>query len=157
MSEELVVRRISDGTVIDHIPAGRALKVLRILGITGEEDFMVSMVMNVRSKKLGKKDIVKVEGRELSSEEVDKIALVAPTATINIIRDYEVIEKRKVELPERIEGIVRCVNPRCVTNAPREAAHPSFRVISRKPLKLVCEYCGEYLTEEEVIAQLAGT
>ncbi len=157
MSEELVVRRISDGTVIDHIPAGRALKVLRILGITGEEGYMVSMVMNVYSKKLGKKDIVKVEGRELSSEEVNKIALVAPTATINIVRDYEVVEKRKVELPDRIEGIVRCVNPKCVTNAPREAVHPSFRVISRKPIKLVCEYCGEYLTEEEVIAQLAGT
>ncbi len=157
MSEELVVRRISNGTVIDHIPAGRALKVLRILGITGEEGYMVSMVMNVYSKKLGKKDIVKVEGRELSSEEVNKIALVAPTATINIVRDYEVVEKRKVELPDRIEGIVRCVNPKCVTNAPREAVHPSFRVISRKPLKLVCEYCGEYLTEEEVIAQLAGT
>jgi len=157
LSEELVVRRISNGTVIDHIPAGRALKVLRILGITGEEGYMVSMVMNVYSKKLGKKDIVKVEGRELSSEEVNKIALVAPSATINIVRDYEVIEKRKVELPERIEGIVRCVNPKCVTNAPREAVRPSFRVISRKPLKLVCEYCGEYLTEEEVIAQLAGT
>ncbi len=157
MSEELVVRRISNGTVIDHIPAGRALKVLRILGITGEEGYMVSMVMNVYSKKLGRKDIVKVEGRELSSEEVNKIALVAPTATINIVRDYEVVEKRKVELPDKIEGIVRCVNPKCVTNAPREAVHPSFRVISRKPLKLVCEYCGEYLTEEEVIAQLAGT
>ncbi|MDK2372837.1 MAG: aspartate carbamoyltransferase regulatory subunit [Candidatus Korarchaeota archaeon] len=157
MSEELVVRRISNGTVIDHIPSGRALKVLRILGITGEEGYMVSMVMNVYSKKLGKKDIVKVEGRELSSEEVNKIALVAPTATINIVRDYEVVEKRKVELPDRIEGILRCVNPKCVTNAPREAVHPSFRVISRKPLKLVCEYCGEYLTEEEVIAQLAGT
>ncbi len=156
MSEELVVRRISDGTVIDHIPAGRALKVLRILGITGDEGLMVSLVMNVYSKKLGKKDIVKVEGRELSKEEVDKIALVAPTATINIVRDYEVVDKRRVELPDKIEGIVKCVNPKCVTNAPREAVKPAFTVISRKPLKLVCEYCGEYLTEEEVIAQLTG-
>ncbi|MCD6348342.1 MAG: aspartate carbamoyltransferase regulatory subunit [Candidatus Korarchaeota archaeon] len=156
MSEELVVRRISDGTVIDHIPAGRALKVLRILGITGDEGLMVSLVMNVYSKKLGKKDIVKVEGRELSKEEVDKIALVAPTATINIVRDYEVVDKRRVELPDKIEGIVKCVNPKCITNAPREAVKPAFTVISRKPLKLVCEYCGEYLTEEEVIAQLTG-
>jgi len=156
MSEELVVRRISDGTVIDHIPAGRALKVLRILGITGDEGLMVSLVMNVYSKKLSKKDIVKVEGRELSKEEVDKIALVAPTATINIVRDYEVVDKRRVELPDKIEGIVKCVNPKCITNAPREAVKPAFTVISRKPLKLVCEYCGEYLTEEEVIAQLTG-
>lgn len=157
MSEELVVRRISDGTVIDHISAGRALKVLSILGITGEEGYMVSLVMNVYSKKLGKKDIVKFEGRELSSEEVNKISLVAPTATINIIRNYEVVEKRKVELPERVEGIIRCVNPNCVTNAPREAVRPIFKVLSREPLKLACEYCGEYLTEEDVIAQLAGT
>lgn len=156
MSGELVVRRISDGTVIDHIPAGRALRVLSILGITGEEGYMVSLVMNVYSNKLGKKDIVKVEGRELSGEEVNKIALIAPTATINIIRDYDVVEKRKVKLPEKVD-IVRCVNPNCVTNAPREAVRPVFRVLSREPLKLVCEYCGEYLTEEDVIAQLAGT
>ncbi len=155
--DKLVVRRISNGTVIDHIPAGRALKVLGILGITGDEGYTVALVMNVHSGKLGKKDIVKVEGRELSKEEVDKIALVAPTATINIVRDYEVVEKRRVELPGMIEGIVRCVNPKCVTNAPREAARPRFRVISREPLKLVCEYCTEYLSEDEVIAQLAGS
>ncbi len=153
----LRVKRISNGIVIDHIPPGSALRVLRIIGITGDEGYIVSIAMNIPSASMGKKDIVKVEGRELSSEEVNKIALVAPTATINIVRDYEVVEKRKVELPDKIEGILRCVNPKCVTNAPREAVHPSFRVISRKPLKLVCEYCGEYLTEEEVIAQLAGT
>ncbi len=157
MSEELVVRRISNGTVIDHIPAGRALKVLKILGITGDEGLMVSLVMNATSRKLGKKDIVKVEGKELSKEEVDKIALVAPTATINIIRNYEVVNKRRVELPRKIEGILRCVNPKCITNAPREAVISTFTVISEKPLKLVCEYCGEYLTEDEVIAQLTGT
>lgn len=156
MKEELVVRRISDGTVIDHITAGRALRVLKLLGITGERGSVVALVMNVPSGKLGKKDIVKVEGRELSKEEVDKIALIAPKATINIIRNYEVIEKRRVELPSRIIGILRCMNPNCVTNVPRESVKPSFTLLSRDPLRMVCEYCGEYLTEEEVVEQLSG-
>ncbi len=156
MKEELVVRRIADGTVIDHIPAGRALRVLRLLGITGERDGIVALVMNVPSSKLGRKDIVKVEGRELSKEEVDKISLIAPTATINIIRNYEVVEKRKVELPSRVIGILRCMNPNCVTNVPRESVKPKFALLSRDPLRMVCEYCGEYLTEEEIIEQLSG-
>jgi len=156
LKEELVVRRISDGSVIDHIPAGRALRVLKLLGITGEREGVVALVMNVPSRKLGKKDIVKVEGKELSKEEVDKISLIAPRATINIIRNYEVVEKRRVELPSRIVGILRCMNPNCVTNAPREAVKPTFTLISRDPLRMVCEYCGEYLTEEEIVEQLSG-
>lgn len=156
MKEELVVRRIANGTVIDHIPAGRALRVLKLLGITGERDGVVALVMNVPSGKLGKKDIVKVEGRELSREEVDKISLIAPTATINIVRNYEVVEKRRVELPSRVIGILRCVNPNCVTNVPRESVKPTFTLLSRDPLRMVCEYCGEYLTEEEIIEQLSG-
>lgn len=156
MKEELVVRRISNGTVIDHIPAGRALIVLRLLGITGEREGVVAMVMNVPSGKLGKKDIVKVEGRELSKEEVDKISLIAPTATINIVRNYEVAEKRKVELPSRLVGTLKCMNPNCITNFPRESVKPIFTLLSREPLRMVCEYCGEYLTEEEIIEQLSG-
>ena len=102
---ELLVRKIREGTVIDHIPAGRALAVLRILGITGREGLRVAVVMNVESRKLGRKDIVKVEGRLLKPHEVDVVALIAPTATINIIRDYKVIEKRKVRLPRLIEEV----------------------------------------------------
>lgn len=156
MKEELVVRRIADGTVIDHIQAGRALRVLKLLGITGERDGVVALVMNVPSLKLGKKDIVKVEGRELSKEEVDKIALISPKATINIIRNYEVVEKRRVELPDRVIGILKCMNPNCVTNIPRESVEPAFTLLSRGPLRMVCEYCGEYLTEEEIVEQLSG-
>jgi len=108
---ELRVQKIKDGTVIDHITQGNALNVLRILGITGKEGNIVSIVMNVPSRKLGKKDIVKIEGRELNPREVNMIALIAPKATINIIRDYQVIEKRKVKLPKVIKGIVKCINP----------------------------------------------
>ncbi|HDJ27368.1 MAG TPA: aspartate carbamoyltransferase regulatory subunit, partial [Aciduliprofundum sp.] len=98
--EELRVRRIREGTVIDHIPPGKALKVLSILGISGSEGTVVAVLMNVESRKLGKKDIVKLEGRFLTRDEVDEIALVAPTATINIIRDYEVAEKFSLTLPK---------------------------------------------------------
>jgi len=147
------VAKIKEGTVIDHITAGRALMVLRILGITGREGFVVSVVMNVPSKKMGRKDIVKIEGRELSPEEVNKIALVAPRATINIIRDYEVVEKHRVELPKTIRNIVRCVNPACITNA-REPIEPLFYVVSEEPLRLKCHYCGRVMEQQDVFACL---
>ena len=155
MSRELIVRKIKHGTVIDHIPAGNALNVLKILGIRGDEGFRVAIIMNVESKKLGRKDIVKVEGRELNPEEVNKIALIAPTATINIVRDYKVVVKLKVKIPDVIEGIVRCVNPNCITNSEREPIKPKFRVVSRDPVKLQCVYCGRYLTREDIAKQFA--
>ena len=154
--EELVVRRIRDGTVIDHIPAGQALNVLRLLRIRGNEGYKVAMVMNVESRKLGKKDIVKVEGRELVHEEVNRIALVAPEATINTIDDFRVKKKAKVRLPGRIKGIVRCTNPNCISNKQREPLLPSFKVTAGAPPLLTCEYCGTYISHEEVIAQYAA-
>lgn len=153
--EELIVQRICEGTVIDHISPGQALNVLKILGIRGGEGYRVAMVMNVDSRKLGKKDIVKVEGRKLSLTELDKIALVAPEATINTIRDYRVEKKAKVRLPDRIEGILKCTNPNCISNKSREPVTPSFKVASRKPTLLVCDYCGSYITHEEVVSQYA--
>ncbi len=148
MGERLIVSKIRDGTVIDHIKAGRALEVLKILGISGKEGNIVAVVMNVSSKKLGRKDIVKVEGVELGKEQVDLIALIAPDATINIIRDYDVAEKYRVKVPEKISGLLRCVNPNCITNQPREPIETSFRVVNVSPLKLKCEYCGVVITEE---------
>jgi len=103
--------------VIDHVTSGHALDVIKILGITGRTGGVVTVAMNIPSKKLGAKDMVKVEGRELKSEEVDKIALLAPHATINIIRNYEAVEKQRVKLPSVIRGIVNCANPACVSNS----------------------------------------
>ncbi len=144
MSRELIVSKIENGTVIDHIPAGRALAVLRVLGITGKEGMRVALVMNVESSKLGKKDIVKIEGRELTPEEVNIISAVAPTATINIIRNFEVVKKFKVSPPEVIKGRFRCKNPTCITNAPREPVEPIFYLVKREPPLFVCAYCGRY-------------
>jgi aspartate carbamoyltransferase regulatory subunit len=152
--EELIVRRIKDGTVIDHIPAGQALSVLRILGLTGREGYTLAVVINVPSKRLGKKDIVKVEGKELKPEEVNRIALVAPEATINTIRKYRVAGKLKVQLPDQITNLIRCTNPNCITNKPREPVTPTFLTLSRSPVLLCCEYCGTYISQEEIVGQL---
>lgn len=145
MSRELKVSSIEEGTVIDHIPAGNALKVVRILGIEGE-GATVSIVMNVGSRQTGRKDIVKVEDRTLSREELDKIALVAPDATINLIEDFDVVEKRGVELPDEIVGIVECPNRSCITNA-GEPVEPRFRVVKRDPVRLRCVYCEREVEE----------
>jgi len=139
MKKELKIPRIKDGTVIDHITAGNAVKVLRILGIPEKTTSVVSVAINVKSK-LGRKDIVKVENRELDPHEVDKIALISPKATINIIRDYDVAEKHKVELPDEITGIVICSNPTCVSNA-NEPVNTRFRVVCKDPPRIKCYYC----------------
>ncbi len=153
-NRKLIVSKIRNGTVIDHIPAGTALHVLRILGITGREGIVVAVLMNVESKKIGKKDIVKVENKELDPNEVNKIALIAPTATINIIRDYTVVKKVKVKLQDIIEGIIRCPNPNCISNRPSEPIKSQFKVIQKYPVKLLCLYCGRYVTREEIATQL---
>lgn len=144
VSKELIVSKIENGTVIDHIPAGRALMVLRVLGITGREGLRIALVMNVDSRKLGKKDIVKIEGRELTPEEVNIISAVAPTATINIVKNFEVTKKFKVSPPEVIRGRFKCRNPMCITNAPREPVVPTFYLVKREPPLFVCAYCGRY-------------
>ena len=157
MDKGLLVRKIRDGTVIDHIPPGNALNVIRILGIAGEDGSRLSIIMNTDSSKLGKKDIVKIEGRELTMDEVDIIALIAPTATINIIRDYEVVSKKDVSIPDTVEGVVKCANPNCISNAGREKAIPKFKVVSKDPLILKCIYCERYTTREDILRQfIAG-
>ncbi len=151
-AKELYVKKIRNGSVIDHISAGHALDVLKILGIGGGEGHIVSVAMNVSSKAASKKDIVKVENRELKPGEVDKIALIAPSATINIIRDYEVAEKTRVKLPESIRGIVRCANPACVSNA-GEPVEPKFLVERQDPLRLRCFYCVRIMDKQDVLKQ----
>jgi len=152
--EEVTLRvsKIRNGTVIDHITSGYALDVVKILGITGKSGNIVTIAMNVPSKRMGKKDIVKIEGRELKAEEVDKIALIAPNATINIIRDYKVVEKKRVQLPKIIKNIVRCANPACISNS-NEPVQPTFYVESQEPLYLKCHYCGYLMERDEILKQ----
>ncbi len=140
-ARELKITPIKNGTVIDHISNGLALEVLRIIGAQSlDKDSTVSVALHVRSAKHGWKDIVKVENMELSPRKVNAIALIAPTATISIIRDFKVREKRSVDLPERIMGIVRCPNANCISNQP-EPIESEFEVTSRRPVVLTCVYC----------------
>ena len=143
---DLKVTPIKNGTVIDHIPAGMALNVLRVLGISGGVSSTVSVLIHVPSKRRGWKDIVKVEDRELNPKELNTIALIAPNATINIIRNYNVAEKHAVVLPERAVGILRCANPNCITNS-REPVESTFLVGSKAPLRLRCQYCERVLPD----------
>lgn len=151
-AEKLRVRKIEAGTVIDHINPGRALTVLEILGIKERTDQPVSMLMNVPSGRFGKKDIVKIEGREVEKDEINKIALTAPNATINVIENYEVVEKKEVEFPEEIEGVVDCSNPECITNT-SEPVSSKFKVIGESPVELRCKYCERITEESEIIKQ----
>lgn len=144
--KELRVHPIRDGTVIDHIKAGQANNVLKILGITGASSAIVSMAMNVTSKTMQHKDIVKIENRELEENEVDKISLISPGATINIIRDFEVVEKYQVELPEIVEGMVKCPNPNCISNT-SEPVTSKFLVTKDTLIRLRCVYCEHIITE----------
>ncbi len=128
---ELRVKPINNGTVIDHIESGQALNVLKILGISGHTRSVVSVLMNVPSGDMGAKDVVKVEDRELEPEEVDTIALIAPRATINIIRNFEVVEKFRVALPAAVVGIIKCGNPNCISNS-NEPVSSRFSVESAR-------------------------
>lgn len=150
--EELHVRKIKDGTVIDHITPGFALDVLKILGINGKAGEAVTAAVNVESKRQQRKDIVKIQDRELKPSEVDKIALIAPNATINIIRNYDVTSKKAVQLPQIIRGTLRCDNPSCISNA-REPVEPQFGVDQREPIRLKCYFCGHIMEREDVLKQ----
>jgi aspartate carbamoyltransferase regulatory subunit len=141
---QLRVSKIRDGTVIDHVTAGQALNVLAILDIDGSGGEAVSVGINVPSDRLGRKDIVKVEGRELSQDEVDVLSLIAPDATINIVREYEVVEKHRVERPDRVTGVLECPNRACITNAD-EPVPATFAVLADG---VRCVYCETIMRED---------
>lgn len=138
---------IRNGTVIDHITCGQALNVMKILGVNENNiDSSISIGIHVNSgKEMEWKDIIKIEDRELDSKMVDKIALIAPDATIAIIRDYYVAEKYQVCLEDHVVGLAKCSNPNCITNR-GEPVSPEFTVENRHPPQLRCCYCDRILT-----------
>jgi aspartate carbamoyltransferase regulatory subunit len=143
--KQLVVSALKDGTVIDHVPAKSLFKVISILGLDHIEN-MITFGTNLESKKLGKKAIIKISDKFFRNEDINKIALVAPQAKLNIIRDYIVVEKKIVEVPDSITGIVKCVNPKCITN--NEEVITKFSVIDKHYVALKCHYC-EKITDQE--------
>ena len=155
MTEEkmLKVEKIRRGTVIDHIPVGRAFKVLKILKISSDPGVTVSIAIHVKSKKMGLKDVVKIEDRILDSSELNKIALIADGATITIVEDYGVIKKFVVKLPDIITGILKCSNLKCVSNM-EGIIIPSFSLISKEPLTIKCHYCEREMETEEIVENI---
>ena len=145
--KELQVSAIENGTVIDHIPADKLFDVINVLGIADMENAM-TFGTNLRSVKLGKKAIIKIWDKFLEDDEVNKLALVAPAAKINIIRDYDVVEKKTVNVPEKVEGIVKCVNPKCITN--NEPMPTLFHVIDKDNCIVKCHYCEKEQKREEI-------
>ncbi len=143
--KELKVNAIKNGTVIDHIPSSSLFSVINILGLN-KIGHQVTFGFNLESKKLGKKAIIKVADIFFKDEEINKISLVAPDAKLNIIRDYEVIEKRVVVIPDEITGIAKCMNPKCISNHEQMTAR--FDVVEKKPVALKCRYC-EKITDQE--------
>ncbi len=145
--KEVKLAPIRNGTVIDHITCGQALNVMKILGVNENNiDSSISIGMHVISAKTTEwKDIIKIEDRELDSKTVDKIALIAPDATIAIIRDFYVAEKYQVRLEDHVVGLAKCSNPNCITNR-GEPVSPEFTVVSRHPPQLRCCYCDRMLT-----------
>lgn len=147
MEKQLNVSAIKDGTVIDHIPTKALFKVIQILKLE-EFNNMVTFGNNLDSKAMGSKAIVKIANRFFEDEEVNKIALVAPNAKLNTIKNYEVVEKRVVQIPEQVNGIVRCFNPKCITNA--EKVLTKFQIINVKPIEMKCFYCEKITGENEI-------
>ena len=146
--KQLIVNAIKNGTVIDHIPAKHLFKVISILNLENI-DSQITFGTNLESKKLGSKAIVKIADKYFLDEEINKIALVAPQAKLNIIRDYEVIEKRVVEVPDSILGIVKCVNPKCITN--NEEVITKFSVVSKNEVSLKCYYCEKITHQDQMM------
>jgi len=139
-----MVRRIKEGTVIDHIDEGKGLQVLSALQINGRDGSLITIALNVPSGKFKKKDIIKVENKFLADDDTNKLAVIAPKATINIIKNYKLVEKRRVSLPNEIDRIFRCSNPDCITNS-YEHIESVMDVIDKEGRVLKCRYCGRVL------------
>ena len=143
-NKELSVSAVKNGTVLDHIPAEQVFKAIEILDLKGISN-QITIGINLASKRDGKKGIIKIADKFFEDEELNKIALIAPEATVNIIRDYKVVEKKNLELPGEIFGIGRCKNPKCVTN--HQPIKTQFKTVkSLNKTGLLCHYC-EKITE----------
>lgn len=148
MGEQLAVRAIENGTVIDHIPADSLFKIIYILDLQNETQSSMTFGTNLESKRMGSKAIIKINGRYCQPEEINRIAIVAPGAVVNIIKNFEVVEKRPVTVPDRIDGFVKCANPMCITN--NQPVKTSFNVIKSDNIALRCRYCEKVTTQGEI-------
>ena len=145
--DELQVAALQNGTVIDHIPTDKLFTIVSLLGLKNS-DLNITIGNNLPSKKLGKKGIIKVADRFFTDEEISRLSVVAPNVQLNIIHNYEVVEKKQVIMPDVIKGIVKCGNPKCITN--NEPMTTIFHVINKEKSMLKCHYCEKEVNKEAV-------
>lgn len=144
---ERKVPAIKDGSVIDHIPSRETFRIFRILD---PQEFIhpITVCLNLDSKKMGKKGVIKIDNRYLTKNEVNKIAILAPKASVSIIKNYKIEEKIEVKIPKILVGVINCSNPVCVTN--KEEVSTNFKVIREDPLEMKCLYCERVYGKDEI-------
>ncbi|MDD3788962.1 MAG: aspartate carbamoyltransferase regulatory subunit [Petrimonas sp.] len=148
MTKELQVAALENGTAIDHIPTEEVFKVVTLLGLQRLNN-RITIGNNLKSKKMGAKGIIKVSDKFFAEDEINRIALVAPKVNLNIIKNFEVVEKKNVALPDEIIEIVKCNNPKCITN--NEPMKTRFHVIDKEKVELQCHYCELKIRKEEIV------
>ena len=145
--KELQVAALENGTAIDHIPPSQLFKVAKLLGLENMDN-TITIGNNFHSNKMGSKGMIKISDKFFCDEEINRISVVAPHVKLNIIRDYEVVEKREVRLPEELRGIVKCANPKCITN--NEPMPTLFHVVDKDNCVIKCHYCEKEQTREDI-------
>lgn len=152
MSKTLSVSAICNGTVIDHINSGQAIRIIHLLGLL-EKKYKVTVGLNLPSKRMKLKDIIKIENHSLKNEEANEITVFSPEATINIIKNFEVVEKITTTLPPSISGVFSCPNPICITH--NEPVETFFNIeVQSKQVNLVCKYCEKTFDRNDVNVQI---
>ena len=145
--KERLVAAIENGTVIDHIPAEKTFQVATLLGIQGLEGPVI-IGNNFASQKGGRKGIIKVSDKFFTDDEISRLSVIVPNVVLSIIRDYEVVEKKTVVTPDVLRGIVKCNNPKCITN--NEPMDTLFHVVNKNLRILKCHYCDKEQEMENV-------
>ena len=145
---ELQVAALENGTVIDHIPSEKLFTVVSLLGLE-QMECNITIGFNLESKKLGKKGIIKIADKFFDDEEINRISVVAPNVKLNIIRNYKVVEKKEVCMPDDLKGIVKCANPKCITN--NEPMATNFHVIDKENCIIKCHYCEKEQKKEDIV------
>ena len=146
--KELQVAALENGTAIDHIPSCQLFKVASLLGLD-KMDNTITIGNNLHSNKMGSKGMIKIADKFFKEDEINRIALVAPNVMLNIIRDYEVVEKKTVVLPDELIGLVKCNNPKCITN--NEPMATRFHVIDKEKGTIKCHYCERKINKEDIV------
>ena len=146
--KELQVAALENGTAIDHIPSCQLFKVASLLGLD-KMDNTITIGNNLHSNKMGSKGMIKIADKFFKEDEINRIALVAPNVMLNIIRDYEVVEQKTVVLPDELIGLVKCNNPKCITN--NEPMATRFHVIDKEKGTIKCHYCERKINKEDIV------